>query len=66
MNKPKPEYERLLTPSQVANMFCVDPKTVTRWAQKGKLKSLRTIGGHRRYSAAEVEELLAASTTERS
>jgi excisionase family DNA binding protein len=64
MNKPN-ETERLLTPSQVANMFCVDPKTVTRWAQKGKLKSLRTLGGHRRYVASEVEELLASSATER-
>lgn len=50
--------ERLLTPSEVAKMFRVDPKTVTRWAKAGKLSSIRTLGGHRRYRASEVERLL--------
>lgn len=49
--------EPLLTPGQVAHMFSVDPKTVTRWAQAGKLTAIRTLGGHRRYRAAEVEAL---------
>lgn len=49
--------ERLLTPSEVAKYFRVDPKTVTRWAKSGKLSSIRTLGGHRRYRASEVEAL---------
>lgn len=49
--------ERLLTPSEVAKYFRVDPKTVTRWAKSGKLSSIRTLGGHRRYLASEVEAL---------
>jgi excisionase family DNA binding protein len=48
----------LLTPSEVAAMFRVDPKTVTRWAKAGKLSAIRTLGGHRRYSEAEVRMLL--------
>jgi excisionase family DNA binding protein len=48
----------LLTPSEVASMFRVDPKTVTRWAKAGKLSAIRTLGGHRRYSEAEVRGLL--------
>ena len=56
----QPDPERLLTPSEVAAMFRVDPKTVTRWAKAGKLTSIRTLGGHRRYRAAEVEALLHA------
>jgi excisionase family DNA binding protein len=40
-------------------MFRVDPKTVTRWAKSGKLTSIRTLGGHRRYREAEVRALLA-------
>ena len=40
-------------------MFRVDPKTVTRWAKAGKLTSIRTLGGHRRYKEGEVRELLA-------
>ena len=46
-----PEAEPLLTPAEVAAMFRVDPKTVTRWAKAGKLSSIRTLGGHRRYRA---------------
>jgi excisionase family DNA binding protein len=52
------ESEALLTPSEVASLFRVDPKTVTRWAKAGKLTSIRTLGGHRRYREAEVRELL--------
>jgi excisionase family DNA binding protein len=47
-----------MTPAEVAALFRVDPKTVTRWAQQGKLRSLRTLGGHRRYAAADIRALL--------
>jgi excisionase family DNA binding protein len=50
--------ENLLTPSEVAALFRVDPKTVTRWAKAGKLTSIRTLGGHRRYKESEVKALL--------
>lgn len=50
--------DELLTPSEVASLFRVDPKTVTRWAKAGKLTSIRTLGGHRRYRASEVYALL--------
>ena len=50
--------ERLLTPAEVASLFRVDPKTVTRWAKAGKLGSIRTLGGHRRYWETEVRRLL--------
>jgi excisionase family DNA binding protein len=53
-----PEADELLTPAEVAALFRVDPKTVTRWAKAGKLTSIRTLGGHRRYRAAEVRALL--------
>jgi len=53
-----PEPEPLLTPSEVAAMFRVDPKTVTRWAKAGKLSAIRTLGGHRRYRETEVRALL--------
>ena len=49
----------LLTPAEVAAAFRVDPKTVTRWAKAGKLSSIRTLGGHRRYLEAEVRAALA-------
>jgi excisionase family DNA binding protein len=49
---------RLLTPKEVAALFRVDPKTVSRWATAGKLTSIKTLGGHRRYSSQEVQNLL--------
>lgn len=54
-----------LTPGEVADLFKVDPKTVTRWANSGKVPAIRTLGGHRRFLASKVRELLAANTTER-
>src|SRR5437660_7407963 len=51
--------DQLLTPSEVAQMFRVNPKTVTRWARAGKITAIRTLGGHRRFRAAEVEAFLA-------
>ena len=50
--------DTLLTPAEVAALFRVDPKTVTRWAKAGKLSSIRTLGGHRRYRADEVRKFL--------
>ena len=55
--------ERLLTPAEVASLFRVDPKTVTRWAKSGKLTSIRTLGGHRRYKESEVRALLLKTTS---
>jgi excisionase family DNA binding protein len=52
------DNEQLLTPAEVAALFRVDPKTVTRWAKAGKLSSIRTLGGHRRYRESEVKALL--------
>ena len=64
MNARPSETDALLTPAEVAAMFRVDPKTVTRWAKAGKLTSIRTLGGHRRYRESEVREILAASLPE--
>jgi excisionase family DNA binding protein len=51
-----------MTPAEVAALFRVDPKTVTRWADAGKLTAVRTLGGHRRYLQDEVQNLLVASS----
>jgi excisionase family DNA binding protein len=60
-----PPPPQLLTPGEVAMLFRVDPKTVTRWAKAGKLSCVRTLGGHRRYRAEEVRVLLLADGRER-
>lgn len=51
--------DRLLKPGEVADLFRVDPKTVTRWAAEGKLNSIRTPGRHRRFPESAVRALLA-------
>jgi excisionase family DNA binding protein len=51
------EHE-LLTPGEVAVMFRVNPKTVTRWARAGKISAVRTLGGHRRFRASEIQRFL--------
>lgn len=48
----------LLTPAEVAAIFRVDPKTVTRWAHAGRLECVKTPGGHRRFRNSEVRKLL--------
>lgn len=48
----------------VAERYKVDPKTVTRWAKAGRLHSIRTLGGHRRYFESEVEALLRGESWE--
>jgi hypothetical protein len=57
--------DHLLLPSEVAALFQVDTKTVTRWALQGKIKSKRTIGGHRRYRYGDVKDAQAAATAAR-
>jgi len=52
------EPEQLLTPSEVAAMFRVNPKTVTCWARAGKISAIRTLGGHRRFRASEIRKFL--------
>src|SRR5215216_8014643 len=50
--------DALLTPSEVAEMFRVNPKTVTRWARAGKISAIRTLGGHRRFRESEIRRFL--------
>jgi excisionase family DNA binding protein len=52
--------DQLLSPREVAAMFRVNPKTVTRWSRSGKLPAIRTLGGHRRFRLSDVQAALAA------
>src|SRR5579875_2652557 len=53
------QVEELLTPAEVAALFRVNPKTVTRWARAGKITAIRTLGGHRRFRASEIQRCMA-------
>ena len=56
------DTDLLLTSGQVAALFRVNPKTVTRWASSGRIGFIRTPGGHRRFRETEVRALLAELT----
>lgn len=56
--RPKPIRD-YLTVSEVATLFHVSTKTVVRWANDGRLPYMSTLGGHRRFPRAEIEQLLA-------
>ena len=53
------EADEMMRGSEVAALLRVDPKTVTRWAQDGRIASIRTPGGHRRYRRSDVDMVLA-------
>jgi excisionase family DNA binding protein len=55
------EPHRLLTRREVAALFGVSASTVTRWAQRGLLKTVRTPGGHYRFPAREAQQLAQGS-----
>ena len=65
LKKPMPEGatlenggDRLMTPAEVAPLFKVDPKTISRWAQRGRIKAIKTVGGHRRFRESDVRAAL--------
>ncbi|HSS10747.1 MAG TPA: helix-turn-helix domain-containing protein, partial [Acidimicrobiales bacterium] len=49
--------ERLLRTSDVAMLFQVSERTVSEWARRGRVPSVRTPGGHRRYPADQIRRL---------
>ena len=55
------EYEPLLTPGEVAALYRVAPTTVTQWARRGLLPSIRPPGNHRRYRESEIQALINSS-----
>lgn len=50
--------ERLLRTCDVALLFQVSERTVSEWARRGRVPSVRTPGGHRRYPADQIRQLL--------
>ena len=61
-NESSPGGMEYLTPGQVAQLLHVSPKTVTRWAQEGRIPCLVTLGGHRRFKRADVDRAVGQMT----
>lgn len=56
--QPRDGDEVMLRTGEVARLFRVDPKTVNRWVRRGKLPAVRTPGGHYRFKASQIREVL--------
>lgn len=51
---------QMLRTSDVATLFEVSERTVSEWAKTGRIPSVRTPGGHRRYPAEGIRVLIEA------
>jgi excisionase family DNA binding protein len=58
------ESKELMTPSEVAAVLRVDAKTVTRWAERGLLRSIKTPGGHNRFYRTDIDAIVNGETSE--
>jgi excisionase family DNA binding protein len=52
----RPSREYLRT-AEVAELLHVSSKTISRWAREGKLPSVRTLGGHRRFPEQPIRDV---------
>lgn len=55
MSRPKTFFST----SELAEILQVDPSTIKRWAETGKLRCFKTPGGHRRFSTSGIREFIA-------
>lgn len=55
---------KLLTLKETETLLNVSKSTLQRWDKSGKLKALRTEGGHRRYKESEILNLIGIEETD--
>ena len=51
--------DQFLSPSKAAELVGVSKRTLQRWEAKGRLRSYRTAGDHRRYLLADLKRIIA-------
>ena len=52
------ENEKLITPATAAKMLGVTVMTIRNWENDGKLKAIKTFGGHRRFRLSDIKKLI--------
>ena len=50
--------KKLVSIGKISKLFGVSGETIRRWSELGKIKCVKTLGGHRRYDLEEVKKLL--------
>jgi excisionase family DNA binding protein len=58
------ETKELMTPGEVADALRVDVKTVARWVQQGLLRAVKTPGGHNRFYADDIRDIVNGESNE--
>ena len=53
--------EELLTPAEAARIAGVSYPTLKQWIYKGKVHSVKTVGGHHRVARSEIERISGAA-----
>lgn len=53
--------EEYLAPGDVARLLFVSARTVSRWADQGRIPHVVTLGGHRRFRRSDVVKVLSAA-----
>ena len=53
----KPDQKKSFTIRQAADILAISVDTLRRWEKKGKIKGMRTPGGHRRFSFEAIEKV---------
>ncbi len=56
------DRDELFTPAEAARQLGVTANTVTRWSRAGRISSIQTMGGHRRFRRSEVERVQGEAT----
>jgi excisionase family DNA binding protein len=66
MSRPIPKAEGWLALGAASQVVGVDPDTLRRWADEGRVEVYTTPGGHRRFQRASLERLIVSRTHDRS
>lgn len=56
--------EEYMSAGDAARLLCVSARTVSRWADQGRIPHLVTLGGHRRFRKSSVLKLLGSARRE--
>jgi excisionase family DNA binding protein len=53
--------EDLINPKEASKMLSVSPDCLRHWENEGKLKAVRTLGGHRRYRLEDIKNIMSGN-----
>lgn len=57
MSQDTDKYSKNYTTKDAARLLGVTPRTIQLWSESGVLNPRKTLGGHRRFTAADIDEL---------